>query len=88
MLYSYIILIIYEINKLVQNKTGELKMERQSLKEELKGMMLAGEFNSTTDEKLYFFIEETLKYVFYLKLKTKFIELMILLKNYILNLNF
>lgn len=40
-------------------------MERQSLKEELKGMMLAGEFNSTTDEKLYFFIEETLKYVFY-----------------------
>ena len=28
MLYSYIILIIYEINKLVQNKMGELKMER------------------------------------------------------------
>ena len=28
MLYSYIILIIYEMNKLVQNKMGELKMER------------------------------------------------------------
>ena len=28
MLYSYIILIRYEINKLVQNKMGELKMER------------------------------------------------------------
>lgn len=28
MLYPYIILIIYEINKLVQNKMGELKMER------------------------------------------------------------
>ena len=28
MLYSYIILILYEINKLVQNKMGELKMER------------------------------------------------------------
>lgn len=40
-------------------------MERQSLKEELKGMMLAGEFNSKTDEKLYFFVEETLKYEFW-----------------------
>lgn len=28
MLYSYIILILYEINKLVQNKIGGIKMER------------------------------------------------------------
>ena len=28
MLYSYIILIIYEMNKLVQNKMWELKIER------------------------------------------------------------